>query len=88
MPLNMNPVTLPRVYAGWEPGLAHIARRTLRSELREIDVRDLRYDDSLADALIESVWNAIVKASGHDAQSTRSISNDPSRCQMPRNEPS
>ncbi len=65
--INMTPVKVPRCAADWPEKWQAAARRALRAELTDADgAKDILKRNISADALIEQVWNAIVRESGHD----------------------
>lgn len=67
MTVNMTPVTVPRCAAEWPEKVQAAARKALRAELTDMDgTRDVLKSNISADALVEQIWNAIVRAIGHD----------------------
>lgn len=65
MSINMKDVTMLRCYSEWPRKVQKAARDELRRQVEEGD--DLKKNLN-ADAFIEQVWNAAVRASGHDGR--------------------
>lgn len=68
MSTNMEDVKIGRCYSEWPEKVQKAARAELRRQFADVADKNNLWHNVEADAFIEQVWNAAVRASGHDGK--------------------